>query len=80
MRGEKKGNFRFLARAKTRYGFTQPNNYTAATGLEEVRRGTGEVLGIWLSEARGSFWAEAAEGAPHPLSSPIWLGSLEPSQ
>lgn len=78
MTREKKVNFRFLARAKTRYGFTQPSNYTAATGLVEVRRGTGGVLGIWLSEARGRFQAEAAEGAPHPLSSPIWLGSPEP--
>lgn len=64
----KKLNFRFLARAKTWYGISQPSNYTAAGGLEEVGQGTRGFVGIWLSEVRGRFQAEASEGALHPLS------------
>lgn len=67
-RREKKWNFRFSARAKTRFGISQPSHYTAAGGLEEVGQGTRGFLGIWPSEVKGRFQAEAAEGAPHPLS------------
>lgn len=65
---KKKLNFRFLAGSKTWYGISQPSNYTAAGRLEEVGQGTRGFLGIWLSEVRGRFQAEAAEGALHPLS------------
>lgn len=58
-------HFRFSARAKTRYGFPQPSDYTAAGGLE-VGRGTSRFLGIWPSEAWGRLHAEAAEGSPAP--------------
>lgn len=64
----KKLHFRFSAGAKTRYGIPQPCHYTAAGGLAEVGQGTRGFLGIWPSEVRGRFQAEAAEGAPHPLS------------
>lgn len=47
---EKKLHFRFSVSAKTRYGFPQPSNYTAAGGLE-VGQGTSGFLGIWPSEA-----------------------------
>lgn len=65
---KKKLNFRFLAGSKTWYGISQPSNYTAAGRLEEVGQGTRGFLGIWLSDVRGRFQAEAAEGALHPLS------------
>lgn len=64
-RQEKKLNFRLLARTKTRYGFPQLSNYTAAGGLE-VGQGTSGFLGIWPSEAWGRLHAEAAEGSPSP--------------